>query len=644
MPLLLVARMPEQDLPADSNPRRRNVPLPPFWREVGSVVGLYLLSVIALAWLFPPNGLWPLAFVALVPWAVATCRTQRAWLVHWLSFIMGWVFFLVALRWLMPVTGLGYAALGLYLALFWTLAAWAIRTGRRHHIAPVWTLPFIWVACEFLRGTLMTGFPWMFLAHGLYGQLHLIQISDLVGAYGVSFLAAFVNGALVELLLLRWPVAGTKPNYVNATLGAITAAVLFGATLGYGFYQLDESRGPAKPGPRVAVVQEDFPLVSTPPYGDHPYVVLTRYLTLGAQAAREQPDLLAFPETAWNSVQNIDYVEADSLIPEAMPAAQPFGRLCHDAVSALARGDYAAVNAKISEMESNLRVIARIHPELDLPETLPRLPTADGPAVPVLVGAVSIEQYPHATYPKMRRFNSALLYDPDGKQRRERYDKQHLVPFGEVVPFRQAKFLGFDLHWLYRGLNRLSPFSDGGHLEYSLSSGDQATVFRLTTADGTYRFGVPICYEDTVPRVPREFVWDNGKRRVDFLINISNDGWFLHSNELPQHLAICVFRAVENRVAIARAVNTGISAFVDGNGRIFSRVEVNGRSFGPGVIGYDIAQIPLDTRKSFYGLAGDWFAMLCLAPALALWIGAVFERWVLAIKHRLSIMFGKGGS
>ncbi len=608
------------------------------------MVGLYLLSVIALLWIFPPNGVGLLAFVALVPWAVATCRTQRAWLVHWLSFIMGWVFFLVAVRWLMPVTGLGYAALALYLALFWTLAAWAVRTGRRHRVAPVWTLPFVWVACEFLRGTLMTGFPWMFLAHGLYAQLHLIQISDLVGAYGVSFLAAFVNGALVELLLLRWPVPGTKSNHLNATFGVITAVVLIAATLGYGFYQLGESRTPAQPGPRVAVIQEDFPLVSTPPYGEHPYIVLTRYLALGAQAARETPDLIAFPETAWNSVQNIDYVEADSLIPEAVPAAQPFGKLCHDAISALARGDYAVVNAKISEMESSLRVFARTHPERGLPEELPRLPTADGPAVPVLVGAVSVEQYPHATYPKFRRFNSALLYDADGKQRRERYDKQHLVPFGEVVPFRQGKFLGFDLHWLYRGLNRLSPFSDGGRIEYSLTPGDQATVFRITTADGTYRFGVPICYEDTVPYVPREFVWDNGKRRVDFLINISNDGWFLHSNELPQHLAICVFRAIENRVAIARAVNTGISGFIDGSGRIFSQVEVHGRATGPGVIGYDIEQIPLDTRSSFYGLAGDWFAILCLAPALALWIGAVFERWVLAIKQRLTVMFGKGAS
>ena len=173
--------------------RRADTLLPSLWREAAHVLLLFGLSAAALCWLFPPHGLWPLAFVSLVPWAVACCRTHRAWLVHWLSFFVGWGFFLVSLRWLMPVTGLGYAALALYLALYWTLAAWAIRTGRSHGIAPLWTLPVVWVACEYLRATVMTGFPWLFLGHGLYRQLPLIQISDITGAYGVSFLAAFVN-------------------------------------------------------------------------------------------------------------------------------------------------------------------------------------------------------------------------------------------------------------------------------------------------------------------------------------------------------------------------------------------------------------------------------------------------------------------
>ena len=126
-------------------------------------------------------------------------------------------------------------------------------------------------------------------------------------------------------------------------------------------------------------------------------------------------------------------------------------------------------------------------------------------------------------------------------------------------------------------------------------------------------------------------------------MNISNDGWFLHSHELPQHLAICVFRAVENRVGIARAVNTGISAFIDPNGRIYSRVRTDGRDFGPGVVGYDVQRVYLDRRGSFYGRTGDWLALACLGLAGILWLGAVFERWILALRHRILLLLRRGG-
>jgi apolipoprotein N-acyltransferase len=627
-----------------------------FWREAGQVLVLFALSAAALSWVFPPHGIWPLAFLCLVPWTVAVCRAQRAYLVHWLSFLVGWGFFLVCLRWLMPVTGLGYAALGFYLAIYWPLAAWAIRTGRRHGVGPLWTLPITWVACEFLRGTVMSGFPWLFLAHGLYAQLPLIQISDITGAYGVSFLAALVNGALVELALRRWPVRPAHTSAAGAAdrvrarrlaagsawPGVVVTALLLLGTLAYGVYRLREVRpDTAAPGPRIAVIQHDFPLVSTPPYGDHPYVVLAQHLALGAQAASEKPDLLVFPETVWSATQNIDFIEKHEVVPEVRPGSWEWGNTCHQAVSAFARGDYRAVNKIIADLEYRLEHAGALRDVFTAALPLPRLP-ATGPPVTTLVGAVSYEQFPEAKYPKVKQFNSCLMYDRDGAQRRQRYDKNHLVPFGEYVPFRQARFLGFDLHRLYRALNKLSPFSDGGKQEYSLTPGSELTVFTLDTPEGSYRFGTPICYEDTTPYLVRRFVWDGSHRRVDFLVNVSNDGWFLHSNELPQHLAICAFRAVENRVAIARAVNTGISGFIDANGRITSVVaDAQGRTFGPGIIGYDLHTVGLDQRGSLYGRFGDWFARLCLLCSAALWLSAVFERWVLAIRHRLVILLRK---
>lgn len=611
------------------------------------MVGMFSLTAIMLCWLFPPAGFWPLAFVALVPWGLATCQTHRAWLVHWMSLLVGWCFFLVAVRWLMPVTGLGYTALAAYLAIYWTLAGWVLRTGLRHGVSPLWTLPIAWVACEFLRGTVMSGFPWLFLAHGCYSVLPLIQISDITGAYGVSFLAALVSGVLVEAGLQRWPVHGRRPFRRQFIVGTVCTAGLLGATLAYGYYRLgeiDHANRPDLRGPRIAVIQEDFPLVSHPPYGAPPQVVLSHYLALAALAAREKPDLVVFPETVWSAVQNLEFVEQpQAVIDDEDVGMWRWGLEAHNALTAFVQGKYGEVNKSISMLE-----------RADRRYKLPRLPDEGGPPVTAIVGSVSIETFPEATYPKLRKYNSALVYDPDTGQRKQRYDKIHLVPFGEFVPFRQQKFMGIDLHyWLYQPLNRLSPFSRHGTYEYSLTHGAKCTIFELDTPQGHFRFGTPICYEDTVPYLARRYVWGDGTRRVDFLVNISNDAWFLYSNELPQHLAICTFRAVENRVSIARAVNTGISGFIDPNGRIYSRVQDDqGRSViyrrfgkdGDGIVGYDLQPVYLDPRGSLYGRWGDWLAWTCTGLAAVLWAGAVFERWILAVRNRLRALFAKGAA
>jgi len=611
-----------------------SVCLPAFGREAGQVLLLYAATLVLSSVIFPPlaawppRGLWPLAFFCLVPWVVATCRTRRAFLVHWLSFFLGIAFFLYNLRWLHPVTPLGYIALACYLAIYWPISAWALRTGQRHGICPAWTLPVVWVACELLRAWIMTGFPWLFLAHAFYAQLPLIQISDLVGAYGVSFVAATVNGSLAALVLCRWPPLGGRVFKRQAVASLIVAAGLLVATLGYGFYRCGQRD--FAPGPRVAVVQHDFPLLSVPPYSEKGWMIFAEYLRLAAEAAAEAPDLLVFPETVWGATQNLSFLAVEKNVVEGLsPETWRYGKLCHDATAAFARGEYAAVNRIIDELQRYEDRWADRH--------LPRLPARSGKPVTVVVGATSVETFPEATYPKMKRYNSALVYDPDGTQRPQRYDKNHLVPFGEFVPFRYGR-----LHWLYRHLNALSPFSEGGKIEYSLSPGTELTVFTLQTPEGLTRFGTPICYEDVMPYVMRKYTWSGPQRRVDFLINISNDAWFLYGDELPQHLAICAFRAVENRVGIARAVNTGISGFVDPNGRIYSVVEEPGRQHGPGVIGYRVDRVWLDRRASFYGRTGDWFAGACLALTAILWAVAILERWVLNLQQHLSAWRAKG--
>ncbi|MFO0837711.1 MAG: apolipoprotein N-acyltransferase [Phycisphaerae bacterium] len=592
-----------------------------------------LLTVLLFSLIFPPLTIWPLAFVCLMPWTARVLRAERTAVLYWVSFVGGWLFFLINLYWLMPVTGLGYAALAFYLAMYWPMAAWAVRTARRIGLGATWSLPIAWVACEYLRGWVMSGFPWLFVAHSLYRQLPLIQISDLTGAYGVSFLAAMVNGLLAELYCLwrQRAVAGLdraahRKRVVRMIITTALVGFVFAGVSGYGAYQV---AAVFQPGPRVAVVQDDFPLVSTPPYGAPPPEIFAQYLRMGETAARQGPDLIAFPETMWGACQNLSFLNVQQRAVEGVRAEEwPYGKLCHDATAAFALGDFERVNQLLDQLEHWLRE----------KRTLPRLDPRPGPQSTLLLGSLAIDVLPEASYPRIKKYNSALVYDRDGTQRRERYDKMHLVPFGEIVPFRQQKILGIDLHPLYRALNNLSPFSQGGNIEYSLWPGQDCTLFDLRVGERTYRFGTPICYEDVMPRVIRRFVWKDGQRRADFLVNISNDGWFQHSAELPQHLAICAFRAIENRVAIARAVNTGISGFIDPNGRIYGLVNRDGQTRGEGIRGVSIERVPIDTRGSFYGRWGDWFAGLCLLLATGLWVGAIATRWVASLVQHVSAL------
>lgn len=583
----------------------------PFLWDLGGQIILCALTVVSFSLIFDPWGVWPLAFMCLFPWSVAVTRASRAWLAHWMSYLAGSAFFLIKVRWMEPVTGLGYIALALYIAVYWPLASWAVRAGRRRRIPLALCLPVAWVATEWLRGVVMSGFPWFFLGHGLAGKLWFIQIADITGAYGVTFMAAMVNGFIADVYLTlvtlgkgEWPV---RRLWLP---GGLTVAGV-AATVAYGSFQLD--RANLEPGPRVAVIQEDFPLISQPPYGAPSPVVFARYLSMGARAARESPDLIVFPETPWSGVQNLEFVSVENNVVEGIPTRTwSYGARYHRATEAFARGDYATVNRI-------LREFARTYREYEFPQ----LPQEGGPAVPVVVGSMAIETFPQQVYPRVQKYNSALMYDSAGAQKPQRYDKIHLVPFGEAVPFRFGR-----LHWLYLWLNGLSPFSgEGGTYEYSLTPGDEHTVFDLDKGDRSWRFGTPICYEDVMPYVVRDYVWEGGRRRVDFLINISNDGWFLHSAELPQHLAISTFRAVENRVGIARAVNTGVSGFIDPNGRVYSVVtDEKGRSYGEGVVGYRVDNVLIDKRGSFYGRFGDWFAWTCLGLTAVLWLDAFIVR------------------
>jgi apolipoprotein N-acyltransferase len=200
-------------------------------------------------------------------------------------------------------------------------------------------------------------------------------------------------------------------------------------------------------------------------------------------------------------------------------------------------------------------------------------------------------------------FNSALLVGRDG-QVIDRYDKIHRVMFGEYLPAKETVPV---MKWF-------SPYEH----DYSLTAGEQQTRLTLPTEHGDYRFGVLICFEDSDAMLSRGYARESAHGPpVDFLVNISNDGWFKGTEEHELHLAISRFRAIEARRALVRSVNMGISALVDGNGRVRALPGSSWRESKKMAAAFT-AEVPLDKRVSLYAQMGDWLATVCAAGCVGL--------------------------
>jgi apolipoprotein N-acyltransferase len=501
---------------------------------------LPLLSGILLCLCYFPIAWGWSAWVALVPLLVLVRRPAGGSHIFLSAWLAGLVFFVPILRWMRvadPRMYFTWIGLALYCSLYFPLAIGLLRWLDRHTRLPlVVTAPVVWTALEYLRAHLATGFPWYFIAHTQHDFLSVIQISDVTGAYGVTFLVVAVNAWLFECLcrLRRMRELLSLPE-ISMTRRAFLiqgTAVVFGLamTVGYGLWRLGQNE--FEPGPRVALIQSNLPQSlrndATTTGGDPAEKMVAHNSKLSdiAVAQKPIPDLIVWPETSY---------------PEYWIDVTP---------EVLGEGIPAEIASQRSQSRQLARDVARLWP------------------TDVLMGMNS-EIY--VGDQRGRRYNSALLFR--NGQAADRYDKIHRVPFGEYVPFRDW------LPWM----NALAPYD----FDYSVSPGERLTRFNVETRYlslgaglglgsaqrpwGTtqYRYGVVICYEDTDPSLARQYVQDGADGPpVDFLINISNDGWFKGTAEHEEHLAICRFRAVECRRAVGRAVNMGVSAVIDGNGRV----------------------------------------------------------------------------
>ncbi|NLE30239.1 MAG: apolipoprotein N-acyltransferase [Phycisphaerae bacterium] len=518
-------------------------------RSNGINLALAGAGVLLYTLIFPPFDIAWLAFFALVPWLILIfrCGPREQFI---FSMLTGLGFYLINVHWILPITIPGYISMSIYLALYWPVTGMLIRAMYRHGVPIVLTVPMAWVALEYIRGLGPLGFQWFYLGHSQADHLSLIQIADIGGAYAVSFMAALINAAIFELFHFRKSLSNRHKLIDFATAAAVLIATVF-----YGQWRLSQNM--TRPGPVITVIQEDFPIFVE---GESPdiYDVFDGHLQLSFRAIADHPDMIIWPETSIGVSINPEFLNAKPT-KKNYQYEQPHSEVFVETLTKLAR-------------------TARAY---------------------LIVGALSKEFNPEGHYPEVDKYNSAIIFDRQGNYA-DRYDKIRPVLFGEVVPFRHS------IPWLYRFLNEnMTPYGRDG-FEYSLTQGRTLKQFTLPTDTGDYRYAIAICYEDTMADLVREnAATTTHKKPIDFLVNLSNDGWFNHSSELPQHLKICVFRAVENRLTIARSVNTGISGFINPDGSIEAVVRSGSKLYGSGIRGHLTRQIKIDSRITPYSRIKD---------------------------------------
>jgi apolipoprotein N-acyltransferase len=497
------------------------------WRLV--IGGALLLGAA-----YPPFHLFVPSFVCLIPvvWLLVDgstdARPLRRQLVQgfWFGlFAHGLTLYwmVVALWHFTPLSGLGYLAtiviLALYMAGVFGASGWVTRrTGLSFAV----TLPVFWTAGEWLIGHQgAIRFPWLGLGTSLTGFPVAVQIADVIGARGVTFLLVLANTALALALLNR-----RQRRRAFAAVGGVVLGLLLAVAYG-------------------TVREHTLELRDV---GD---------ITL------LQPNV--------NSIEKWAPEEQDSVVEQTTEMAlQVIGESWPDLVV----WPEAAVPGYFRERLQWESAITSLSLSLRTPQ---------------LVGALDAEWLDDHTYDY---FNAAFLIDSVGRLVMPPYRKRYLVPGTERVPFLNPRW--FNVRFL------------GG-----FSRGTERPVYEISIG----AFGVLICFESVFEDLSRYY----RAHGADFVVNITNDEWFGRSSAPYQHAAHVVMRAIENRMGIARAANSGISEFVDplghvyGRTRLYSRTSVTGR-----LVTSDT--VPLYVRW------GDWIGTLSLLMAALLTVLAFRSR------------------
>jgi len=385
-------------------------------------------------------------------------------------------------------------------------------------------VPPAWIAMEYARSTLFTGFPWVLYGYSLSGYRFLRQAADLAGVEGLGFLLATVN--LLLYVAVTRVARGRRGRGLLAAAGALAVGCFLFV---YGAYRFHEAGAEAGAGMVVGIAQGGIDQARKwdPAYQRE---TLAIYGRLSGEARSGGAEVIVWPETAAPFFYGWE--------PELNPLVD----------------NVAAANG-----------------------------------VPILFGAPWYDPSAGGKY-----YNSVFQIDRDGVAR-GRYDKRHLVPFGEYIPLRNILFF----------MKKLTV----GETDFTPGTGP--SLFEV----GGTNVGASVCYEAVFPAIVRESV----REGANWLVNVTNDAWFGDTVAPHQHLAMARMRSVEFRRPLVRAANAGISAIFDSRGEIVAGIGLFRREAATG-------RIHPRGGKTLYAKMGEIFAVSCIIITFFVLAMTVFRR------------------
>lgn len=506
------------------------------------------LSGALLALGHPPFGFWPIIFISfpLFLWCLFGCLTQnkkgRPALLgasFWTGWWFGFGFFLTSLYWIgdaLLVQGAGtvwvwpFAVIGLpaILALFWGLAARLAKIFFPYAHLSIFSFAVWFSIAEWMRGHLFTGFPWNVMGSIFSQDLQLIQSSSLIGLYGLTFFAFLIGATPARI----WPSQKLGERWGKRLVPFVLGLVMLGGTWGWGAWRVQTTSLEVFDDVKLRLYQPNF-----------------------TQEQRLDPEMV---DTIFNQYLNV----SDGVLPPQDTLEQGTleqGTLEQAGVTHLIWPE-SSFSFFVTESPNALAQIAQLLPE----------------GTQLITGAARRDSQVIAQNPDADPFNALLVIDDLGGIV-DFYNKMHLVPFGEYIPFA---------HWFGFLNDRNIAGAHGTFLR-----GDSR---RLIALDGAPHFLPLICYEV----IFSSQLFHQGQE-PEWIINISDDSWYGHEVGPAQHFFQARMRAVEHGISLVRVSYGGISGVIDPLGQISARL-------GFDQAGIVDAHIQKPLKSTMFTQFGNW--------------------------------------